>query len=116
MIRQNRWLLALLGCMALSSAANAQNPQVAPPQETHPQVAPPGSSQPPPEQVAPPARIPGAQNEQNLSDKLSRQQGTLHPPAVDPGIHVPAPSQAQGTMPVIPPPGSPGGNPNVVPK
>jgi hypothetical protein len=36
------------------------------------------------------------------------------PPNVDPGIKVPAPET--GKMPVIPPPGSPGGDPNVKPK
>ncbi len=113
---QNRLLLGFMACMVVPCFAGAQNPQPAPPQEVHPPVAPPGASQPPPEQIAPPARIPSAQNDNSLSDKLSRQQGTLQPPAVDPGIHVPVPSRAQGTMPVIPPPGTPGGNQNVVPK
>ena len=44
------------------------------------------------------------------------EQGTLQPPAVDPGINVPVPPQSQGTMPVIPPPGSPGGDQKIVPK
>ena len=52
----------------------------------------------------------------SLSSKLSRNQGTLQPPAVDPGINVPVPPQSQGTMPVIPPPGSPGGDQKIVPK
>jgi len=40
----------------------------------------------------------------------------LCPPAgVDPEMHAPAPS-TDGKMPVIPPPGSPGGDPNVKPK
>jgi hypothetical protein len=53
---------------------------------------------------------------QTLSDKLSQQQGTLQPPPVDPGIRKPLPQQGQGTMTVIPPPGTPGGNQQVVPK
>jgi len=51
----------------------------------------------------------------NLSDKLAQSGGVLCPPAqVDPGIKVPSPPA--GRMPVIPPPGSPGGDPNVQPK
>jgi hypothetical protein len=51
---------------------------------------------------------------QNLSEKLSRDEGVLCPPYLDPDIKVPTPDA--GITPVIPPPGSPGGNPNVRPK
>ena len=95
---------------------NAQNPQPAPPGVQPAPVAPPSSSSPPPERLAPGAQGDHPDN-RTLSDKLSQQRGTLHPPpAVDPGMAVSPPPQAQGTMPVVPPPGSPGGNPNVVPK
>ena len=50
----------------------------------------------------------------NLSDKLARSDGVLCPPNVDPGIRAPTPDV--GKMPVIPPPGSPGGDPNIRPK
>ncbi|HEX4041897.1 MAG TPA: hypothetical protein VHY10_09375 [Xanthobacteraceae bacterium] len=51
----------------------------------------------------------------NLSDKLAQSGGVICPPRVgDPDIKAPTPNG--GTMPVIPPPGSPGGNPNVQPK
>lgn len=40
--------------------------------------------------------------------------GVVKPGNPDPGINVPIPPQ--GRMPVIPPPGTPGGNPNVQPK
>ncbi len=50
-----------------------------------------------------------------LSDKLNESNGVIHPEgAVDPGIQKTAP--ATGTMPVIPPPGSPGGDTGVQPK
>jgi hypothetical protein len=50
-----------------------------------------------------------------LGDKLARSNGVLCPPTgVDPAIRAPTPEG--GNMPVIPPPGSPGGNPNVQPK
>ena len=51
---------------------------------------------------------------ENLSDKLSRSDGVLCPPNVDPEIKQPTPNT--GKMPVIPPPGSPGGDPSVQPK
>jgi hypothetical protein len=49
-----------------------------------------------------------------LSDKLDQGGGVICPPNVDPGIKAPTPQT--GKMPVIPPPGSPGGDPNVQPK
>jgi hypothetical protein len=52
----------------------------------------------------------------NLSDQLARSDGVICPPGqVDPEIHAPAP-QPGGAMPVIPPPGSPGGDQSVKPK
>jgi hypothetical protein len=49
-----------------------------------------------------------------LSDKLSQSNGVICPPNVDQGMKAPTPNT--GKMPVIPPPGSPGGNPDVQPK
>ena len=49
-----------------------------------------------------------------LSEKLDQGGGVICPPNVDPGIKAPAPDT--GKMPVIPPPGSPGGDPKVQPK
>jgi hypothetical protein len=115
MMRQTRLLFGLLAGVALPWAAYAQNPQPAAPHETSPPVASPDSPSPPPEKIAPADRAPGTAGDSNLSNRLSRQQGTLQPPSVDPGIHVPTP-QSQGTMPVIPPPGTPGSNQKVVPK
>jgi hypothetical protein len=41
----------------------------------------------------------------------------IHPPAaVDPSIVKPTPEIAPQSTPVIPPPGTPGGNPTVLPK
>jgi hypothetical protein len=107
----------VLGALAIAAplAALAQNPQPAPPQQPHPTVAPPSASTPPPEQIAPPDKKPPPGNT-NLSETLSEQKGTLRPPPVDPGIQAPLPPRGQGTMPVIPPPGTPGGDQRVVPK
>ena len=55
------------------------------------------------------------QNGSSLSEKLARSDGVICPPEhVDPKIKVVTPPG--GPMPVIPPPGSPGGDPNVRPK
>ncbi len=51
----------------------------------------------------------------SLSDRLAQSNGVICPPdQVDPEIKQPAPDG--GRMPVIPPPGSPGGDPSVQPK
>ena len=57
---------------------------------------------------------PQATTGESLSDKLARTDGVICPPNVDPGIRAPTPDV--GTMPIIPPPGSPGGDPSVRPK
>jgi hypothetical protein len=50
-----------------------------------------------------------------LSDQLSQSKGIICPPAgVDPGIA--APLTGGGRTPVIPPPGTPGGDPSIMPK
>ena len=51
----------------------------------------------------------------NLSEKLARSDGVICPPAhVDSEIRAPTPPG--GAMPVIPPPGSPGGDQSIKPK
>ena len=51
----------------------------------------------------------------NLSDKLARSGGVICPPEhVDPEIKQPTPPG--GAMPVIPPPGNPGGDQSIHPK
>jgi hypothetical protein len=54
--------------------------------------------------------------QEDASDKLARTEGVICPaPEHDPDIRAPAP-QNGSNMPVIPPPGSPGGDPAVRPK
>jgi hypothetical protein len=60
------------------------------------------------------AGAPQQKSGEPLSDKLARTDGVLCPPNVDPEIKAPTPPG--GKMPVIPPPGSPGGDQNVQPK
>jgi hypothetical protein len=59
--------------------------------------------------------IGSGQTNPNLSDQLSSSKGVICPPSgVDPEMRVPPP--ADGRTPVIPPPGTPGGRPDVTPK
>jgi hypothetical protein len=51
---------------------------------------------------------------ENLSDKLAQSGGVICPQNVDPAMKAPTPPT--GDKPVIRPPGSGGGNPNVQPK
>jgi hypothetical protein len=55
------------------------------------------------------------QSREPLGDKLAKFDGVLCPPAgVDPQMRAPTPDT--GNTPVIPPPGSPGGDPTIRPK
>jgi len=114
----HRTLAVLLStglALAPFGASFAQNPQAAPPGDPHPPVASPSAPSPPPEKVAP--RDDAATGKGTLSDKLAQQNGTLQPPSgVDSGTVINPPAQAGSTMPVIPPPGTQGGNQKVVPK
>jgi hypothetical protein len=107
--------------MAASGAAFAQAPPtpVTPPAQTAPppvrgahNCAPTEST--PQGNIAPQGATTG-QRAEPLGDKLARSDGVLCPPAgVDPAIRAPTPDT--GNTPVIPPPGSPGGDPSVRPK
>ncbi len=110
-----------LSCLliAASGVATAQ----APPGTASPQAAPPSTHatncapmQPTPHSgnVAPEGKTTG-QRAEPLGDKLARSDGVLCPPAgIDPEIRAPTPDG--GKTPVIPPPGSPGGDPSIRPK
>ena len=110
-----------LGVLLAASAIASTQSLAAPP--GNPKSCEPGAlSQVDPSTRAPGTKEPGknepsttgsASNE-NLSDKLARGDGVLCPPNVDPGMAAPPPRG--GKTPVIPPPGSPGGDPNVQPK
>ena len=68
----------------------------------------------PPDVKGEPPTVGGGSSEP-LSDKLAQSKGVICPPAgVDPQMQIAPPSG--GHLKVIPPPGSPGGDPNVQPK
>ena len=68
----------------------------------------------PSERLQTDGKAPDAKAGDTLSDKLARSDGVICPPNVDPEIKAPTPEG--GKMPVIPPPGSPGGDPSIQPK
>ena len=71
-------------------------------------------SEPPRGTVAPESSTTG-ERPAPLGEKLAKSDGVLCPPAgVDPEIRAPTPDA--GNTPVIPPPGSPGGDPTIRPK
>jgi hypothetical protein len=106
---------AVLGA-APSSAQQLKEPDV-PSQPSAPKLDPKACAD---RERLPHADIPGTEgrapeSEEHLGDKLARTDGVIcPPPGLDPDIRAPTPNGSN--MPVIPPPGSPGGDPNVRPK
>jgi hypothetical protein len=95
--------------LAVCASAAAQN---RPPEATDPKACAPGERLQPPRNNSSEPGTTGAG--ENLSNKLARTEGVICPPNVDPEIKAPTPDA--GRTPVIPPPGSPGGDPSVRPK
>jgi len=110
---------ALMMAPALAFAQAPPSPatppaQTAPPAPQRAANCSPMQQTPSPGTAAPDGQTTGRAAEP-LGDKLARSDGVLCPPAgVDPEMHAPTPGG--GNTPVIPPPGSPGGDPNVRPK
>jgi hypothetical protein len=105
----------------LASAATVAEAQAPPSPATPPQATAPAPNQnaacaPSNTRGTPaPDGVTTGQAGEPLGDKLAKSGGVLCPPSTaDSEIHAPTPEG--GNTPVIPPPGSPGGNPNVVPK
>jgi hypothetical protein len=117
-IKQSLYLSCVM--IAVSGAATAQAPPtpVTPPAQTATPSPRASNCTPtrstPQGNIAPQGTTTGQRAEQ-LGDKLAKSDGVLCPPAgVDPEMHAPTPDA--GNTPVIPPPGSPGGDPTVRPK
>ena len=104
---------ALLLCGGVAVAA-AQGRPVNPPAATPPTHVDPKGCAPGEQLQTEGSGTPQSKSNEPLSDKLARTDGVLCPPNVDPAIKAPTPPG--GTMPVIPPPGSPGGDPSIQPK
>ncbi len=117
MIDRSTLSLAATLTMLLASPSFAQAPPANPPTPAPAQPAPAD-----PKACAPGQRLqledgapkhPGTDG-RTLSDTLARTDGVLCPPHIDPEIRAPTPQG--GTIQVIPPPGSPGGDPSLQPK
>ena len=109
-------LIAAPGVVAAQAppAPATPPPQTAPPQPSRAANCTPMQQPQPPGTTAPGGTTTG-QAREPLGDKLARSDGVLCPPAgVDPEMRAPTPEG--GNTPVIPPPGSPGGDPSVRPK
>ncbi|HEU4805279.1 MAG TPA: hypothetical protein VFS91_05655 [Nitrobacter sp.] len=107
-------VVALVG---LPNIALAQAPptQTSPPATTATPAPSPNSASCAPRDTAAPNGTTTGEREGALGDRLAKSDGVLCPPAgVDPEIRAPTPEG--GNTPVIPPPGSPGGDPTVRPK
>ena len=108
-------LTIAFGCLALAAAPAVAQAPPKPPTTTAPSATEcsPHATANPPGTAAPGATT--GQTQQPLGDKLAKTDGVLCPPTgVDPEIRAPTPDV--GRTPVIPPPGSPGGDPTVRPK
>jgi hypothetical protein len=102
------FVLAACGSLfALPASPLAQTPPTGEP------GAPPEVMEPPTENPTPPPYQP----KEPFSKELKERDGVLEPPrGVDPEIQKDVPEDFKERMPVIPPPGGPGGNPDVQPK
>ncbi len=101
-------VLAFAVCGVMAGSASAQV------QPRDPNMPDPRSV--PAEKMAPDMGSTGSTGE-TLSEKLQRTEGVIKPPTnATPDMTVPAPVPNPGTTPVIPPPGSPGGNRQIEPK
>jgi hypothetical protein len=107
----------LLAATLVVTPAGAAWAQALPPQQQAPNM--PGPRDVIPEKMAPeePSSTGAIGPDSSLSDKLEATDGVIRPPRnVDPEMTTPAPVPNPGTTPVIPPPGSPGGSPQVDPR
>jgi hypothetical protein len=101
--------LALLGTLALLGAGAAcADDNKAPSPVPPPAVQTPGSDE---------AKSGSSEAPGSLSDKLSNSGGVIRPPAgIDPEMKQHTPPTGTQSMPVVPPPGTPGGDQTVKPK
>jgi len=109
-------------CAALALVLLTLGGAAAQAQSTSPPLQPPSGQSPSNQPACPPGTggnaptVGSGGQSGNLSDKLAGSNGVICPPAgVDPQMRVPPPQEG-GRMPVIPPPGAPGGDQNTVPK
>jgi len=103
----------VIAALTLVAAIVVTTARIAPAQERAP-----GSTMQKPEADAPKQSPSLPSTGETLSERLHRSDGVIEPPSgIDSGMHVaPKDPNAGSNMPVIPPPGSPGGDQNIQPK
>ncbi len=108
-MRPSQLWVAAAALLLLTGSASAQPERNTGPQRAQPSdqsACPPGSRNTRPDETT---------GSRPLGEQLSESKGVICPPSgVDPGISVPP--TGGGRTPVIPPPGTPGGDQNVQPK
>jgi hypothetical protein len=104
-MKHTRPIGAALFALILSSAAWAQSPA------PDAKACKPGERL---QQTESGPKAPASTTGENLSEKLARTDGVICPPNTDPDIKAPTPQA--GKTPVIPPPGTPGGDQSIQPK
>jgi hypothetical protein len=105
-----RWYEVALAAYCLSGAmALAQAPAPTPPNASTPDTS------TPPDPRQDPRSTGSIRPGETLSERLDRTDGVIRPaPNIAPNNAIRPPDT--GTTPVIPPPGSPGGDPRIIPK
>jgi hypothetical protein len=97
-LRRMGWAMVFTMAASVSSVSNAQTPTPTPDQK-------------------PSVNSGKGSNDVPLSKKLNENEGVLKPPqGVDPQMHQEPPAKTGDKMPVIIPPGEPGGDQSVQPK
>ncbi len=104
-----------IGAGLVSAAAMAQSDGTVPDTQAKP---PPAIENAPPDKIGEPLSTGSTTGKSGtLSEQLNKSEGVIKPPpGIDPDMKVPAPDPNPGSTIVIPPPGEPGGNPNIQPK
>jgi hypothetical protein len=123
-MRNSVFIAAALVLSPACALAQAPPSPATPPQQAAPAPAPKGEARDP-RACTPAQQAPNTQNGQqgtvgqgrSLGERLAQTDGVICPPGnVDPEIRAPTPNTDTNRMPVIPPPGSPGGDPSTRPK
>jgi hypothetical protein len=115
---QTRLMMIMTALLAATGSVSAQAPPApaTPPQQTAPPAPHRSTDCMPTGRTGASDGATTGQAREALGDRLAKSDGVLCPPAgVDPEMHAPAPDTG-GNTPVIPPPGSPGGDPSIRPK
>ena len=95
----------------IATMTTASHAQLPPPQQTE---QPPSTAGAAPEPGPPSSE---ANKTQSLSKQLEQGEGVIAPPpGIDPHLKKPTPEDFKSDMPIIPPPGEPGGDQTVQPK